>query len=121
MWGAGWPNPHSPRVAARASFRTQTRGTAPLGREGGEEHNIAAGSVGESGYSDAANGRGTGELAQEGDNESDDLVRSAFGFGGDGLLGNQGAIGVAPSVGDLRSAQVHGRAEHRNQDTVVLD
>ena len=100
---------------------TGERDAAPLGREGGEEHNIAAGLVAESGYSDAESGRGTGELAREEENASDHMVRSAFGFGGDGLLGNQGAIGVAPSVGDLRSAQVHGRVEHRNRDTVVLD
>ena len=64
---------------------TGERDAASLDREGGEEHNIAAGSVGKSGYSDAESGRGTGELAQEGENASDHMVRSAFGFGGDGF------------------------------------
>ena len=92
--------------------------TAPLGGEVGEEQDIAARTIDQAGHSDAEGGGGIAEFAEEGDDASDYVLGSVLGFSGDGSLGNQGAVGVSKSSGDLRSAQVYGRVEHRHQDTV---
>ena len=83
-----------------------------------EAKNIATRTIDQARHTDAGGGWGIAEVAEEGDDAIDSVLGSALGLGGDALLGNQGAFGVSKSSGNLRSAQVNGRVEHRHQDTV---
>jgi len=91
---------------------------APLRGEAWPEGGLTDGAVQQSRHADAKSGRGAAVRPDETGDAGDDAVRAGVPSGGNRLFGDQVAIWCPEDSGDLGSAQVDGRGEHRLEDTV---